>query len=310
MMNFNETEILTAPVTAYRSANEYFRERFGKKVYKVSVNAGFSCPNRDGRLDTRGCIFCSAGGSGEFAGSASDSITDQIDKGILKVKNKAGEDAGYIAYFQAYTNTYAHIGVLRDKYKEAIAHPCVVALSIATRPDCLEPAVVELLKEINLCKPIFVELGLQTTKPESAEYIRRGYDLSIYDNAVARLKAAGLNVVTHVILGLPGETKADMMNTVKHVVEVGSDGIKLQLLHVIHGTDLEKDYLAGCFEVMSMQEYLDVLAECIQVIPRTMVIHRLTGDGDKKTLVAPLWSADKKRVINEIRKRFTTGDRL
>ncbi len=294
----------------YKSVNEYYKERFGRKIYKVSINAGFTCPNRDGKTDTRGCIFCSAGGSGEFAGSPYDSITAQIDKGILKVKKKAGEDAGYIAYFQAYTNTYASVDVLREKYIEAINHPEVVALSIATRPDCLGIEVVELLKEMNLCKPIFVELGLQTIKPESAEYIRRGYDLSVYDDAVTRLKNVGINVVTHVILGLPGETKADMINTVKHVVSVGSDGIKLQLLHVIHGTDLEKDYLAGRFETMTMEEYMDVLGECICAIPQSMVIHRLTGDGDKKTLVAPLWSADKKKVLNEIQKRFTTGDRL
>ncbi|MDD6727770.1 MAG: TIGR01212 family radical SAM protein [Eubacteriales bacterium] len=283
----------------YYSLNNYLRDTFGEKVYKISIDAGFTCPNRDGTIDTRGCIFCSKGGSGDFAQDRNLTVTQQIEKGkeLVSKKIKSGK---YIAYFQAFTNTYAPVSILREKYYEAVNHKDIVALSIATRPDCLGEDVLALLDEINKIKPVFVELGLQTIHEESAKYIRRGYSLEVYDKAVKDLKKIGVNVVVHVILGLPGESKNDMLQTVDYVCKSGIDGIKLQLLHVIKGTDLEKDYLAGKFSVLEFDEYLDIIKSCVEIIPESIVIHRLTGDGAKKDLVAPLWSADKKRVLNAI----------
>lgn len=283
----------------YYSLNKYLRNTFGDKVYKISLNAGFTCPNRDGTIGTRGCIFCSAGGSGDFAESAYLSITEQIEQGKKRVENKI-KSGKYIAYFQAYTNTYAPIKILREKYYEAVNHPDIVAVSIATRPDCLGDDVISLLDEINKIKPLFVELGLQTIHEKSVEYIRRGYSLDVYDKAVENLKKIGINVVVHIILGLPNETKEDMLETVKYVCNSGVDGIKLQLLHVLKNTDLEKEYLAGRFKVLEFEEYLDIIKACVDVIPENIVIHRLTGDGAKKDLIAPLWSADKKKVLNAI----------
>ncbi len=285
----------------YYSLNKYLRNTFGDKVYKISLNAGFTCPNRDGTIGTRGCIFCSAGGSGDFAESADLSITEQIEQGKKRVKNKI-KSGKYIAYFQAYTNTYAPIEVLREKFYEAINHKDIVAISIATRPDCLGDDVIELLDELNKIKPVFVELGLQTIHKKSARYIRRGYELNIYDEAVEKLKKIKVNIVVHIILGLPGETKEDMLETVKYVCQSGINGIKLQLLHIIKGTDLEKEYLSGKVKPLEFEEYLDIIKSCVEIIPENIVIHRLTGDGAKKDLVAPLWSADKKRVLNSINK--------
>lgn len=289
----------TKSLMEYYSFNRYLRERFGCKVYKISINGGFTCPNRDGTLGTRGCIFCSAGGSGDFAESPELSITQQIEKGKERVKNKI-KSGKYIAYFQAFTNTYAPVETLRKKFTQAINHPDIVMLSVATRPDCLPEEVIELLKELNDIKPVCVELGLQTIHEKSAEYIRRGYKLECYDNAVKRLKAAGLEVVCHIILGLPGETKSDMLESVDYACKSGIDGIKLQLLHVLKGTDLAKDYENEKFRVLTMDEYLDILKSCLDIIPKNVVIHRLTGDGAKKDLIAPLWSADKKRVLNAV----------
>lgn len=283
----------------YYSFNRYLRERFGCKVYKISINGGFTCPNRDGTLGTGGCIFCSAGGSGDFAESPELSITQQIENGKKRVRKKI-KNGKYIAYFQAFTNTYAPAEILRKKFTEAIDHPDIVMLSVATRPDCLPDEVIDLLKELNEIKPVSVELGLQTIHEKSAEYIRRGYDLSCYDRAVSRLKAAGLNVVCHIILGLPGESKTDMLQSVDYACKSGIDGIKLQLLHVLRGTDLAKDYEAGKFETLSFEAYLDIIKSCVEIIPKDIVIHRLTGDGAKKDLIAPLWSADKKKVLNAI----------
>ncbi|MBQ3853052.1 MAG: TIGR01212 family radical SAM protein [Lachnospiraceae bacterium] len=285
--------------------NEYLRERFGCKVYKIAINAGLTCPNRDGKLGFSGCIFCSAGGSGEFAGDASGSITDQIEDGKKLVSSKIKEGK-FIAYFQAYTNTYAPVSTLRKVFSEAVNNEDIVALSIATRPDCLPDDVLDLLEELNRIKPVWVELGLQTIHKKTADYIRRGYDLDVYDNAVSELKKRGIEVITHVILGLPGEDMNMMKETVKYVCDHGTDGIKLQLLHVLKGTDLEKDYLEGKFEVLTEDEYINILKECVKIIPETTVIHRLTGDGDKKILVAPLWSGDKKHMINRIRKEVLT----
>lgn len=285
----------------YLSFNKYLKDKFGQKVYKISLDGGFTCPNRDGKTGTRGCIFCSKGGSGDFAESREMSITEQIESGKKKVEKKI-KSGKYIAYFQAFTNTYAPVEMLRQKYEEAINHPDIVALSIATRPDCLGDDVLRLLDEINKIKPVFVELGLQTIHQKSAKYIRRGYDLNVYDKAVRDLKEIGVNVVVHVILGLPNESENDMLETVKYVCESGANGIKLQLLHVIDGTDLAKDYEKGLFKTLEFDEYVNLIVKCVKIIPKDIVIHRLTGDGAKKDLIAPLWSADKKRVLNVINK--------
>jgi len=281
--------------------NEYLKEQFGEKVYKIALNGGFTCPNRDGAKGDSGCIFCSSGGSGEFAGDPSFSITEQIERGKKRVAGKYTGNS-YIAYFQAFTGTYAPIERLRKLYSEAMAHPDVVCMSVATRPDCLPDEVLDLLDEMNRIKPVWVELGLQTIHESTAAFIRRGYDLDEYDRAVRELKKRGIQVITHVILGLPTETKQDLKDTVSYVVESGADGIKLQLLHILKGTDLADEYLAGKVKVMEMDEYIDVLKDCLALIPDDMVIHRMTGDGDKRLLLAPMWSADKKRVINAIEK--------
>lgn len=285
----------------YLSFNKYLKDKFGQKVYKISLDGGFTCPNRDGKAGTRGCIFCSKGGSGDFAESREMSITEQIENGKKRVEKKI-KSGKYIAYFQAFTNTYAPVEILRQKYEEAINHPDIVALSIATRPDCLGDDVLRLLDEMNKIKPVFVELGLQTIHQKSAKYIRRGYDLSVYDKAVRNLKKIGVNVVVHVILGLPNESENDVLETVKYVCESGASGIKLQLLHVIDGTDLAKDYEKGLLKTLEFDEYVNLIVKCVKIIPKDIVIHRLTGDGAKKDLIAPLWSADKKRVLNAINK--------
>ncbi len=287
----------------YTTLNSYLKEKFGCKVYKISLDCGFTCPNRDGTLGYGGCIFCSEGGSGDFAESRSMSVTKQIEAGKEKVKNKI-KSGKYIAYFQAFTNTYADVNTLEKLYTEAINHPDIVALSVATRPDCLEQEKVELLGRLNKIKPIFVELGLQTVNEKTAKYIRRGYTLDVYDDAVERLHEQGINVVTHIIIGLPYETKEDMLSSVKYVCKV-TDGIKLQLLHILKGTDLAKDYCEHKFEVLTLEEYTDIIAECVKIIPENVVIHRLTGDGAKKDLIAPLWSANKKKVLNTINKRLS-----
>lgn len=285
----------------YYSFNNYLKKTFGQKIYKISINAGFTCPNRDGTVGNGGCIFCSAGGSGDFAEDAKKSITEQIESGKKRVEKKI-KSGKYIAYFQAFTNTYAPVDVLREKYLEAINHKDIVAVSIATRPDCLGEEVLALLEELNKIKPIFVELGLQTIHEKTAEYIRRGYTLEVYDRAVSDLKKIGVNIVVHAILGLPGETADDMVETVRYICDSRADGIKLQLLYVLKNTDLEKEYRQGKFKTLEFDEYLKIIKRCVDVIPDNIVIHRLTGDGAKKDLVAPLWSADKKRVLNAINK--------
>ena len=286
--------------------SEYLRKKYGCKVYKIALNGGFTCPNRDGRLGTGGCIFCSAGGSGEFAGDPENSITTQIEDGKRRVEGKMKEGK-YIAYFQAFTNTYASVHRLLASFTEAIEHPDIVAVSVATRPDCLPEDVLDLLSELNQIKPVWVELGLQTIHPKTAEYIRRGYALSVYDRAVTELRKRGTEVITHVILGLPGEAAEDMVETVRYVCAGGATGIKLQLLHILKGTDLEREYREGKVHVLSEDEYIDILKQCVRVIPEQIVVHRLTGDGDKKILVAPLWSGDKKHVWNRIQREVLTG---
>ena len=281
--------------------NEYLRSRFGCKVYKLSLSADVTCPNRDGRLDTRGCIFCSAGGSGDFAADRHKPIAEQMEEAKARVSAK-NRDGKYIAYFQSFTGTYAPVSYLRKIFTEAIQPEDIVALSVATRPDCLGPEVLALLSELNQTKPVWVELGLQTIHEGTARYIRRGYPLTVYDKAVKDLKEAGLEIIVHVILGLPGESAEDMLETVRYVAASGADGIKLQLLHVLRGTDLADDYYAGKVPVMSLEEYTDLLCRVVKEIPDEMVIHRLTGDGPKKLLIAPAWSADKKKVLNTIHK--------
>lgn len=284
----------------YNSLNEYYKQIYGKKVYKLSLSAGLSCPNRDGTCGTDGCIFCSRGGSGEFAADSALSIPRQLEEAKRRVRAKTRDDS-YIAYFQPFSNTYGDAAYLRRIYCEAIAPDDIVGLSIATRPDCLPDGVLALLEEINRIKPVTVELGLQTIHPATAAYIRRGYDLPVYDEAVKNLHAIGVNVVTHIILGLPGETPGMMLDTVRYAGRV-SDGVKLQLLHVLRDTDLADEYAAGKFETLTLEEYTDILCAAIEVLPPHVVIHRLTGDGDKRSLIAPLWSADKKRVLNHIKK--------
>lgn len=286
----------------YYSLNEYYKEKFGKKVYKLALSGGMTCPNRDGTLGMRGCIFCSAGGSGEFAASCSLSVAEQLEQAKSRVAAKTGDNA-YIAYFQPFTNTYADAGYLRKLYYEAVAPDEVAGLSVATRPDCLPDDVLELLGEINRIKPVSVELGLQSIHDSTAEYIRRGYPLRVYDEAVARLHSRGIEAVTHLIIGLPHETEEMIYESVRYVSRV-TDGIKLQLLHVLEGTDLADEYRSGRFETLSIEKYTDILCRCIELLPPGVVIHRITGDGDKRLLLAPLWSADKKRVLNTINRRM------
>ena len=285
----------------YRSLNACLRERFGEKVYKLALDGGFTCPTRDGTLGTRGCIFC-AGGSGAFAVSADGDIDAAIETAKKVVAKKGGKK--YIAYFQSYTGTYAPVSRLRALYTACISNPEIVALAIGTRPDCLPDEVVALLSELNRIKPVWIELGLQTIHESTAEYIRRGYPLPVFDRAVHRLRTAGIEVVVHMIIGLPGETPDMMVETARYIGQSGADGIKFQLLHVLEGTDLAEDYRKGLFQVMSLEEYISVLERCIEVIPAGLVVHRLTGDGAKRDLIAPLWSADKKSVLNAISRAF------
>lgn len=292
----------------YYSLNRYLRETFGEKVYKLALDGGMSCPNRDGTLDTRGCTFCSAGGSGDFAQGRCATVAEQIEKAKARVRGKT-DASKFIAYFQSYTNTYAHVEYLETLFTEAMAEPSVVALSIGTRPDCLPDEVVALLSRLNQEKPVWVELGLQTIHPKTAASIRRGYELPVYEDALRRLKGAGLTVIVHVILGLPGERREDMLATIDYLSgEHRPDGIKLQLLHVLEGTDLAADYRAGKFRCLEMGEYFDLLCECLTRLPPDMVIHRLTGDGPKRTLIAPKWTADKKRVLNALRRELEDRD--
>ena len=290
----------------YYSLNEYYKRKFGKKIYRLAISGGMTCPNRDGTIGERGCIFCSAGGSGEFASCAALSVAEQLEEAKRRVRSKTRDNL-YIAYFQPFTNTYAPVERLRALYEAAIAPDDIVGLSIGTRPDCLPPEVIDLLREINERKPVTVELGLQTIHESTAAYIRRGYPLSVYDQAVRNLHEAGLEVVTHVILGLPGETEEMMLETVRYVGRV-TDGVKLQLLHVLEGTDLADDYCRGTFRTLTLEEYAHILCRSIQLLPKNVVIYRLTGDGDKKSLIAPQWSADKKRVLNFINRTLAENN--
>ena len=289
----------------YRTFRQHCREKFGCKVYKLSIDGGFSCPNRDGTLGYGGCIFCNETGSGDFAARCG-SITRQLEdaKNWVEAKNKDGK---YMAYFQSFTNTYAPAEILRSRYLEAIAPGDIVGLAIGTRPDCLGEDVMEVLRQVNAIKPVTVELGLQTIHEVSAQYIRRGYVNQVYFDAVKKLKDAGIEVVTHIILGLPGETPRMAAETTRAAVEAGTDGVKFHLLHVLKHTDLEKDYLAGKFSCLSMEEYGKWLCTCMKEVPPDVTVHRITGDGAKRNLVAPLWSGDKKRVLNYLNSLLKDG---
>lgn len=287
----------------YNNLSESLQQRFGEKLYKLTLNIGCTCPNRDGTLGTRGCIFCSAGGSGEFAGDPACSVTQQIEAGILALAHKRPAKH-YIAYFQAYTNTYAPIDYLRNVYEEALAHPKIVALAIATRPDCLPPEVLDLLSDLNRKKPVWVELGLQTIHEKTAAFIRRGYPLSVFHQAVRDLHVRDLEIIVHVILGLPGETKEMMLDTVRHLNTLPISGIKLQLLHILKHTDLADYYTRTSFHVLTLDEYVDLVISCLEVCRPDLVIHRLTGDGPKDFLITPAWSTAKRQVLNTIHKEL------
>ena len=297
----------------YYSLNEFYRNKYGKKVYKLSINGGMTCPNRDGKINTGGCIFCSIGGSGEFASSPLLSITQQLEIAKSKISSKTKDNA-YIAYFQPYSNTYGNIEYLEKIYSEAIYYNEIVGLSIATRPDCLGNNILHLLDEMNKVKPVCVELGLQTIHKSTSDYIRRGYELEVYDEAVKNLHNIGIEVVTHLIIGLPNESDEMIYESVKYVGKV-TDGIKLQLLHVIKGTDLAEDYYNKKFEVLSLEHYTDIICNSIELLPENVVVHRITGDGDKRTLIAPLWSGNKKKILNYIngemnRRNIIQGSKL
>ena len=280
----------------YRTLSQHYRETFGCKVYKLSIDAGFTCPNRDGTAGTGGCSFCSGEGSGDFAEKRCANVAEQLEKAKARVafKNKNGK---YIAYFQSFTNTYAPVQKLETLYRQAMEPEYIVGLAIGTRPDCLPAQTVALLEKLNKIKPITVELGLQTIHNTTAEGFRRGYKTEVYFDAVRRLKAAGIEVVTHIILGLPEETPEMMEETTKAVISAGTDGVKFHLLHVLRGTDLEKDYREGKFQCLSMEAYAAILKRCLSHVPQSVTVHRITGDGAKKDLVAPMWSADKKAVL-------------
>lgn len=289
----------------FYSANEYYQSVFGEKVYRLSLDLGLTCPNRDGLLDTRGCIFCS-NGSSHFSECGTD-VKTQIENAKKRIAGKTHAKK-YIAYFQSYTNTYAPESVLRKAFFDAVSVPEVVAVSIATRPDCLPQNVLDLLSELRKIKPVFVELGLQTSKEESIKYIRRMYPNSVYEKAVKELKSRNINVITHVIIGLPKETEDDILNTVRFAVNSGTDGIKLQLLHILEDTDLYKDYLKGAVKPLTLSEYTDLVCKCIEIIPVNVVIHRITGDAPKNLLVDPKWSGDKKTVLNTINRELNSRD--
>ena len=306
----------------YHSLDYEMKLRFGTKIYKIALDGGMTCPNRDGSLDTRGCIFCSDGGSGEFAEPLffkspahfspemhetllTQFVHSQIEHAASKIRHKLGcAPPGYIAYFQSYPNTYAPVSYLRTLYTAAIRHPHVQILSVATRPDCLPDEVLQLCAELNLIKPVWLELGLQTIHDDTAAWMRRGYELACFEDALSRLRGCGLEAIVHVILGLPSETRQKMLDTVQYLARQDIQGIKLHLLHILSETDLATQYRQCPFPVLTMDEYVDLVIDCIALLPPRIVIHRLTGDGPKRLLLAPLWSADKRRVLNTLTRRF------
>ena len=289
----------------YNDANTYFKNRFGHKMYKAAVSLDVTCPNRDGSKGTGGCAFCSAGGSGEFAADKRRSVTDQIDEAVARLAAKVTKDTGYIAYFQSFTGTYCDPSYLRASLEEAAAHPKVEALAIGTRPDCLPQDILYVLKDTASKIPLFVELGLQTADDKIAESFGRGYETEEYIKAVKDLHDIGAEVITHVIFGLPGESREGMLRSVRMAVDADTDGIKFTCLYILKGTRYEKEWEEGRIEVLSMEEYLDIVEQALKTIPPDVVVHRLTGDGPKRLLLAPMWTANKRNVINYINKRFS-----
>ena len=289
----------------YRTLNEHLKEKFGSKVYKLAIDGGFTCPNRDGTVGSRGCIFCSDCGSGEFA-EKGDDILLQLERAKKRVehKNKSGK---YIAYFQSFTNTYAPRERLERLFTAALSPDYIVGLSVATRPDCLPDDTVELLKRLNKIKPVTVELGLQTINEQTVKYIRRGYETAVYFDAVKRLKSAGVEVVTHVMIGLPFEDVNDAVKTTLAAVESGTDGIKFHMLYVLKNTDLAAEFKNGVFKTLEIEQYAKILKESISVLPKHITVHRITGDGAKRDLIAPLWSAEKKRTLNFLNNYLKEG---
>lgn len=284
-------------------ASDYYKQRFGHKMYKASISLDVTCPNRDGSKGRGGCIFCSAGGSGEFSEAPGD-VSSQIDAAIARVERKAGDDAGYIAYFQSFTNTYCAPEYLDGAISQAASHDRVEAVSIATRPDCLPEDILDVIRRHSAKIPVFVELGLQTASDRTAEVINRCYETAVYRKAVTDLHAAGANVITHVIIGLPGETEEDMLDTVRYAADCGTDGIKFTCLYVLKGTPLEELWRAGKVEVLGQEEYFGIVGKALELLPEDTVVHRLTGDGPKSLLLAPMWTADKRQVVNYINRRF------
>lgn len=291
----------------YYSLDRYLKHTFGEKIYKISLDGGFTCPNRDGTLGTRGCIFCSEGGSGDFASDSSLSVTEQIEDGIRLVEGKS-KARKFIAYFQAFTNTYAPAEKLNQIYREALSHEKIIGLSIGTRPDCLPPDVLDLLAELNKKKPVFVELGLQTIHEDTAQRIRRGYPLSCFDQAVDKLHEKGINIVVHLILGLPGESEEKMLESVRYLNSLPVDGVKLSLLHVLNKTDLGTLYEKNPFPIYELDDYVSLVIRCIEELREDIVIHRLTGDGPRDLLIAPRWTLQKRKVLNEITRRMKETD--
>lgn len=282
----------------YYSLDYYLKTTFGEKIYKIALDGGMTCPNRDGTLGRRGCIFCSQGGSGDFAAKRCESVTKQIDTAIAQIQKRKTTGSKFIAYFQSYTNTYAPVSYLDSLFTEAISHSSIIALSIATRPDCLSEEILALLKRLSAQKPVWVELGLQTCHEKTAAFIRRGYPLAVFEKAVHDLCALSIPVITHVIIGLPHETREDMFSTIRYLNHFPLQGIKLQLLHVLKDTDLA-NYL-GTFSILTLEDYTSVIIECLELLSPEIVVHRITGDGPKNLLLAPEWSKNKKAVMNHI----------
>lgn len=298
----------------YISLSDHLKNKYGTKVYKISLQSGCSCPNRDGTVSTGGCTFCSEGGSGDFAAPLLP-VKEQIRLAKMRVESKMpksleAKDRKYIAYFQSFSNTYGNPEKLRKLYLEAIEDESIVGLSIGTRPDCLGKEILDMLQEINNIKPVWIELGLQTINEKTAEHINRGYKLEVFEKAYRDLKKRNIEVIVHVILGLPGEEKEDMLNTVRYLANLtpALDGIKLQLLHVLKNTKLAEEYEKEHFKILTMEEYTDLVVDCLKILPKNTVIHRMTGDGPRKLLIEPLWSLDKKRVLNTLHKKISCED--
>ena len=298
----------------YISLSDHLKNKYGTKVYKISLQSGCSCPNRDGTVSTGGCTFCSEGGSGDFAAPLLP-VKEQIRLAKMRVESKMpksleAKDRKYIAYFQSFSNTYGNPEKLRKLYLEAIEDESIVGLSIGTRPDCLGKEILDMLQEINNIKPVWIELGLQTINEKTAEHINRGYKLEVFEKAYRDLKKRNIEVIVHVILGLPGEEKEDMLNTVRYLANItpALDGIKLQLLHVLKNTKLAEEYEKEHFKILTMEEYTDLVVDCLKILPKNTVIHRMTGDGPRKLLIEPLWSLDKKRVLNTLHKKISCED--